>query len=65
MVRRSEVFEAAERLRRAGAKVTIREVRKGLDRGGSFADVGPPLAERKKQTNWRSRPPPAGVPAEI
>ncbi|WP_419953464.1 DNA-binding protein [Methylobacterium sp.] len=56
MVNRNEVVAIADRLHAAGKRVSVRAVREGLRRGGSFGDVGPMVADWKLANNWRTRP---------
>jgi hypothetical protein len=65
MVNRNEVVAIADRLHAAGERVSVRAVREGLRRGGSFGDVGPMVADWKLANNWRARPVPEDLPVEF
>lgn len=65
MVNRNEVVAVADRLHAAGERVSVRAVREGLRRGGSFGDVGPLVAAWKLANDWRARPVPEDLPVEF
>jgi hypothetical protein len=61
----SEVEIAATRLRRENRRVSVRNVRAVLPRGGSYSDIGPPLAEWKAKANYRPKSLPKEIPASM
>lgn len=65
MVNRNEVKAVADRLQADGQRVSVRAVRDGLRRGGSFGDVGPLVAAWKLANNWRARPVSGDMPVEL
>lgn len=57
-----EIEIAALRLRRENRRVSVRNVRSALPRGGSYTDIGPVLAAWKAKTNYRPKELPKDVP---
>ena len=60
-----EVERAALKLRRAGERVSVRNVRRLLPRGGSYGTIGPLLARWKADADYRAGQLPAQVPAGL
>ncbi len=56
-----EVARAARRLRRSGERVSVRNVRRLLPRGGSYGTIGPLLARWKADAGYR----PGKLPEEV
>ena len=52
---REEVFLVADTLREERIRVSVRNVRERLRRGGSFSDVGPLVAEWKAARSYQPR----------
>lgn len=65
MVEHNEVFRAADRLRVAGKRVSVRNVRKQLPRGGSYSDVGPAVARWKVEQKYQPRIEMASLPEAL
>ena len=60
-----EVADAARRLRRDGARVSVRPVRNLLPRGGSFGTIAPLLARWKAEAGYRPSKLPSDLPASL
>ena len=60
-----EIELAAAKLRQANRRVRVRNVREVLPRGGSHSDIGPPLAARKANVNYRAKELPKEIPAGL
>ncbi|MGA0594282.1 DNA-binding protein [Enterovirga sp. CN4-39] len=65
MPTRSEVERAARELRRAGERVSVRNVRRKLPKGGSYGSIGPLLAQWKVDADYRPGKLPSEVPAGL
>lgn len=61
----AEIEGAAARLRRENRRVSVRNVRGLLPRGGSYSDIGPPLARWKAKANYRPKGLPMAVPTAL
>lgn len=61
----AEIEGAAARLRRENRRVSVCNVRSLLPRGGSYSDIGPPLARWKAKADYRAKGLPKEVPAPL